>query len=118
MRPTRLPQVSAWHMFMVDPRKVAKLHFVRRHLSLWLLYSAIAIALASQVALAAHDRVIQIVSHQAQVQALKTFESTYKKRLLENKDELSRACTAWWFELSHQDRKLDVPAPSPKKGKK
>ena len=116
MRPTRLPQVSAWHMVMADPRKVAKLQFARHHFSLLLLYSVLALTLASQVALAAHDRVIQTVKEQARTQALATFEATYRKRLLENKDELNRACTSWWFEFSHQERKLDIP--QLKKGKK
>ena len=117
MRPKKLPQVSPIRMFLADPRKVAHVWFLRRHLKLWLIYSLLAIAAVSQLALAAHDKVIVRVKEQATAAALATFELTYKERLLENKDVLSRACTAWWFDLSHKDRRLDVP-PKPSKKEK
>lgn len=104
-----LPKLSWWRRYTANPHNVAFLKRVRLHVSLASIYSLIAIALFSQVALYLHDRTVAVTFAQAREAALMTYESTYKQRLLENRAELSRACTAWWFDLTHQDRKLDVP---------
>lgn len=109
------PGVSFFYRLRLDPRRNRKFKIVRKHISLWFLYTLLGGLLMVHVLLPVHDMVVESVVKTAKAEALAEFESTHMERLRSDQPYLSKACTTWWFDMTHEDRKLDVPQ---KKGKR
>jgi hypothetical protein len=113
----RIPNVSPLRLFMADPRKTRWVRKIRSHISLGLIWCVLSVGAAAQLALPAHDHIVEATLDRARASALLDFESSYKDRLLQHKETLSQACTSWWFGMTHKDRKLD-PSSVGKKSRK
>ena len=108
------PGVSFLYRLRLDPRRNRKFKRVRNHISLWFLYSLISWVLIIGLLLPIHDWVVHAARTEARAEALIEFESTHKERLRSDQAYLGKACHTWWFDMTHQDRTLDIP----KKGKR
>lgn len=108
------PGVSFLYRLRLDPRRNRKFKIVRNHISLWFLYTLLGGLLIANVMLPIHDMVVQSVRKTAKAEALAEFESTHTERLRSDQAYLSKACTTWWFDMTHEDRTLEIP----KKGKR
>jgi hypothetical protein len=68
--------------------------------------AAAGLALSTLLILPLLDDYVSQVRSAATEQALKTFETTWKARLLDNQALLRTACTTWWFGSNHKERSL------------
>jgi predicted GIY-YIG superfamily endonuclease len=68
--------------------------------------AAAGLALSTLLLLPMLDNYVSQVRAAATEQALKTFETSWKSRLLDNQALLRTACTTWWFGATHKERAL------------
>jgi hypothetical protein len=85
-----------------------KTRLLRKHITLCFIYSMISAATITMCVLPIHDRFVENVKAQARAEALLEFESTHKERLRSDQAYTNKACTLWWFGMSHEDRTLEV----------
>jgi hypothetical protein len=79
---------------------------VKRALAHIGLSAAAGLALSTLLLLPMLDNYVSQVRAVATEQALETFETSWKSRLLDNQALLRTACTTWWFGSTHKERAL------------
>lgn len=103
------PDLAFYHRMSLDPRRGRLLKAVWRHFGYMCMYVTAGAVMTVYLGLPTYDRALAVAKQQAYTDALQDFEVSYKQRLIENKDTLNKACTAWWFDMTTKDRKLTVP---------
>jgi len=68
--------------------------------------AAAGLVLSTLLILPLLDAYVSQVRVAATEQALETFETSWKSRLLDNQSLLRTACTTWWFGSNHKERNL------------